>query len=449
MGACGSNTKKQTITTVLKPIEVVKKSYRTLIVMNNNAVHEETFLEDTDINRILTIIKGKLDPDAEYDYYLLDTIENIRINITYRIGEKIQSIIPSKLLSDQITIEVVYSGMEISSDIKKYLIDNNYYISTPKYDSEPFEIVVYDKRNQNIIFHIIQDSSYNYIKQFNSFSAYCNGNNKLYISGGGLSEKELLSIFIEVDLTNLTQPDHIRRLPDLVHARSWHSMIFVPPKFVFLVGGSNTKSVEVYNTETNTVHVDSTLNENRSETTLCCVNNTFLYAFCGFLIGHNFINSIEKCNLKRKERNWEMVNVLLENGLVIEPSFFSVAYEKGNNIVLFGGNEDINQKNKNKNYIFSQINEEHRLDVFTPHDITEAYVCNEKFFMPFDEKMSGLIPSFLSDSLKILHFNSEQSLLYEIKYASLSDLHDERFSLKSVREKERELIKPRATLYQS
>ena len=42
-------------------------------------------------------------------------------------------------------------------------------------------------------------------------------------------------------------------------------MIYIPNKYIFIVGGSNTKSVELYNIETNQLVKDSELNENRSE----------------------------------------------------------------------------------------------------------------------------------------------------------------------------------------
>ena len=46
-------------------------------------------------------------------------------------------------------------------------------------------------------------------------------------------------------------------------------MIYIPNKYIFIVGGLNTKSVELYNIETNQLVKDSELNENRSECMSC------------------------------------------------------------------------------------------------------------------------------------------------------------------------------------
>ena len=57
-------------------------------------------------------------------------------------------------------------------------------------------------------------------------------------------------------------------------------MIYVPNKYIFIVGGSNTKSVELYDMEEKKITKDSELNELRCECTLFLVNNMYLYAFC-------------------------------------------------------------------------------------------------------------------------------------------------------------------------
>ena len=61
----------------------------------------------------------------------------------------------------------------------------------------------------------------------------------------------------------------IKELPNLIEPRTWHSMIYIQNKYIFIVGGSNTKSVELYNIKTNQLVKDSELNENRSECMSC------------------------------------------------------------------------------------------------------------------------------------------------------------------------------------
>ena len=144
------------------------------------------------------------------------------------------------------------------------------------------------------------------------FTAFCNANGCLYFSGGENDQTydpdktvAKYNDFFYIDLRELNENNNkimIRELPNLNESRTWHSMIYVPKKYIFIVGGSNTKSVELYNIETNQLVKDSELNENRSECTLCLVNNMYLYAFYGFLIHQEYNKTIERCNLLKEER---------------------------------------------------------------------------------------------------------------------------------------------------
>ena len=61
-------------------------------------------------------------------------------------------------------------------------------------------------------------------------------------------------------------------------------MIFILKKYVFIVSGTNNKSVELFDIEKNEIKIDSYLNEALREYSLTLVNNLYLYAFCGFLL---------------------------------------------------------------------------------------------------------------------------------------------------------------------
>ena len=61
-------------------------------------------------------------------------------------------------------------------------------------------------------------------------------------------------------------------------------MIFIPKKYVFIVSGTNNKSVELFDIEKNEIKIDSYLNEALREYSLSLVNNLYLYAFCRFLL---------------------------------------------------------------------------------------------------------------------------------------------------------------------
>ena len=58
-----------------------------------------------------------------------------------------------------------------------------------------------------------------------------------------------LDIFYKIDLSQCNEHSLIcEKLPNLNIPRTWHSMIFVPNNYIFIVGGS-TKSVEIFDIE--------------------------------------------------------------------------------------------------------------------------------------------------------------------------------------------------------
>lgn len=324
-------------------------------------------------------------------------------------------------------LEPEVGGLAISPDIRRAYAESCFIVGSPKYDAYPFEIITFNKTTNNLAYQLYQDETFNYLRDFNEFSAYCNGANKFYISGSDKKTEDdsYVSTFVEIDMANLNNPEHIKKLPNLLTGRGWHSMIFVPPKFVFIVGGMNTKSVELYDSETGQITHDSNLNENRSETTLCVINNSHLYAFCGFLLNHNYIKSIEKCNLKSKKRTWEIVNLITKNEFVFEPSFFSVAYGKGDSVILLGGSETRAQGNNNHNYVFELKDGNDTIDHVNVVSSDENSLCAEKFFMPINEKSSVLMPVYTSDVVKILLFDSEFNTLSAMKFEVMDTTEDE------------------------
>ena len=180
-------------------------------------------------------------------------------------------------------------------------------------------------------------------------------------------------------------------------------MIYIPYKYIFIVGGLNTKSVEIYNMETNEINKDSELNEFRSECTLCLVNNIYLYAFCGFLLHQNFVKTIERCNLLKEERKWELVNVIEKNGLNFKPSFFGVSYFRNDNeILLIGGNDNGDEKHFDYIYKIGKNEEDKdQIDDFDCKLNENNSVYRDKLFMLIDDKKSANIPLIIGDDIKI------------------------------------------------
>ena len=163
--------------------------------------------------------------------------------------------------------------------------------------------------------------------------------------------------------------------------------------------------------------IDSKLNYERCEPSLILVNNKFLYCICGFHLDKNFVDTIEKCNLFKKERKWEIVNYQIKtkeenitpSNLII--SFFGVSYIN-DNIILIGDKE--NNNIINPNYLLKP--NEKDIDIIEEYgfiDSSNTRLFFEKCFIPINENESLALP-FKSGDLKILILNNNDGNIREI-----------------------------------
>ena len=393
--------------------------------------------------------------NINYDYSLQfkedQIIQNFEVN--NKIIETIYQYIKDNL-NDVININLIYNGLEISENIIDSYIKYNKIIGSPIFDNPDFfAIIIYKTENNEtkLYYKEPKDPEFIFMNKFNSFTAYCNAKGYLYISGGESENSEdldnendnnennnsELKDFFCIELNSLdcdnNNPEkdtnnqnrnglndlntlNIKQLPNLLEPRTWHSMIYVPDKYIFIVGGSS-KSVEIYDIEKNIIYKDSTLNELRNECTLCMVNNIYLYAFCGFYIHQTFNCTVERCNLRKKERKWEFVKFDMKNKGFIS-SFFAVSYYKNDNIILIGGDsvEDIN-----KSYIIKLGKEENENDEIDEFDLGDKKfgVFRDKFFNPINNNYSINIPLAYGEHIQILLLNMENGEIEKKEYIDL------------------------------
>lgn len=393
--------------------------------------------------------------NINYDYSLQfkedQMIQNFDVN--NKIIETIYQYIKDNL-NDVININLIYNGLEISENIIDSYIKYNKIIGSPIFDNPDFfAIIIYKTENNEtkLYYKEPKDPEFIFMNKFNSFTAYCNAKGYLYISGGESEHSEdldnendnnennnsELKDFFCIELNSLdcdnNNPEkdtnnqnrnglndlntlNIKQLPNLLEPRTWHSMIYVPDKYIFIVGGSS-KSVEIYDIEKNIIYKDSTLNELRNECTLCMVNNIYLYAFCGFYIHQTFNCTVERCNLRKKERKWEFVKFDMKNKGFIS-SFFAVSYYKNDNIILIGGDsvEDIN-----KSYIIKLGKEENENDEIDEFDLGDKKfgVFRDKFFNPINNNYSINIPLAYGEHIQILLLNMENGEIEKKEYIDL------------------------------
>ena len=402
-----------------------------------------------------------------YSDYELELNENQIIN-NFDINNKIIGTIYPYLtnnLNEVININLIYKGLQISDNLIEDYSKLNNLIASPIFDNpDYFAIIVFNTLNNEIklFYREESDPEFNLMNKFNSFTAYCNAKGFLYISGGENEETNFfdnnnnnntsgnnnncnteLNDFFSIDLNSLIYTNNadntnnidrndlisndnpttnnnmfnIKQLPNLLEPRTWHSMLFVPDKYIFIVGGS-TKSVEIYDIEKNIIIKDSSLNDLRNECSLCMVNNIYLYAFCGFYLHQTFNCTVERCNLRKRERKWDFVKFNQKENLGFIPSFFAVSYYKNNNIILIGGDsiEEINNS-----YIIKIGNDENDYDEINEFNLGNKKfgVFRDKFFTPINNNYSVNIPLIYGEHVQLLMLNMNNGDIEQKDYNDL------------------------------
>ena len=370
-------------------IKEIKENEKELInreitfkIINKDQEFTEKVKSSEKISHLFTLIaKYKTNKNSEYDL-IYDEDVSLASKLTEDIGEIFKT-------EENVTLNMLYMGLNVSFDIKKDYEASNTLIAQPLFDlGGNIGLLIYHKSENKFTSEIVKSEK---LLKYNHLSAFCNCNSILYICGGeseenkGTNNRNFITNFTKIDLFST---ETINELPNLEFPRAWHSMIFIPPKYIFIVGG-DTKSVELFDIEKQKSTPDSEMNEIRNECTLFCLNDSILYAISGISPDGNYVKDIEKCNLRAAEREWKIVK-LKKTEIEIQNCYYISSFgENSSSIILFAANE-----NENHNYdslIFEEGEEEGVLKQFNSNlKITE--VCPNKMFLPLNDKKSIYIP---------------------------------------------------------
>jgi len=408
----------------VKPIQIEEKSILVKLINYYQKNSEEIFSGKVKTAKtftdLLKEVTSKIEKIKESDlknYIFFHNIDEHHNEVPYDSDKTLEELFlipdPNQATKKLITIFCVYSILDIPENIIQAYTKTTL-LGKPIADekNEALSVIINNKKDNSFSIHQYFYENHHYTSNFNEQSAYCNSLDTLYISGGeDNSTGEVLNTFYAVDL----KKNIISLLPKLNLERANHSMIFIPNKYIFIVGGNSQKSVELYDIEENELKVDSELNEIRSEASLCCMNNRYLYAFCGYEYSIDFIESFEICDLKKISRKWEKLDFKCQDSLKLEIRFFSITYYDSCDKIIFLGGTLANDTLAEIQYIFDS--QENSLEVFKPKEKTQNYLIEnhsgERFFIPLKEKddiiTTGLI-SHVSGCFTMYNHNSKDGV---------------------------------------
>jgi len=263
---------------------------------------------------------------------------------------------------------------------------------------EPLDLFIYDTKRKS--FHV-QKYRNEEDEKLTSSSSSCNGDNKLFVSGGIDSNEEIIDKLWIFDLVNY----NMESISNFV-AKNNHSMIYIPNKYIFLVGGNDEKVV-YFDINEKVLESWSDLNKRRLEPALIQVNN-YLYVFDNVNKNeNNFELTFEKTNLLSDKPSFELIEPYLDESIQgnIIPKFFGVSKESEDSIIFLGGNildEQNDENNDIKNYSYDITENKIKFSEVSFVNIQ----LKEKTFLKFNNKddIYFILPDFYRKCPKIAFY---------------------------------------------
>ena len=296
---------------------------------------------------------------------------------------------------------------------KKEIIEPVDFIGKPL--DNPFEIYTLDI-NQKKISKIKYSKEKERIFELNKFginSAYCNGINHLFISGGSDPySDEIFTIFWVVDLK-----DKIFQVrTNMPIPKKNHRMIYIEKK-VYMIGG-NDETTLYYDIGKNNFIEWAKLKKKKFEPSLIKFNE---YLFCIDSSGkYSNDYNFEKINLIDDNPDWETVNPKISPDILnlnFSQKFFGLIEDKNENIIFVGGIYDNNLENNSldKHYFNLQYNDEENIieksNMILKIEGYEEINLSEKSFLPVNENTYVIFPDFKRRAPKVLYFYKDRNSL--------------------------------------
>ena len=352
------------------------------------------------------------------DFKEENNMNNIQKNFYIEFSFKNEPIAMDKtklksLINEEITI--IHITQEIKPIPGTEILDKNEIIEiVGKPFSDPFQIITFEI-NEKVIKTILFNEEQIKEQQLDKFgvdSAYCNGNNYLYISGGlDQASNEIIGLFWVIDLKKKLFNSPIEILP-----KKNHSMIYIEKK-VYIIGGDSVNTM-YYDVDNNEIKQIANLNYKRFEPSLIKHDN-FLFCFDTskkYMNKYENIFNFEKIDIYSDSAQWEVVTPNISPNslnLVFSQKFFGVVEDFRENIIFVGGIYDNDNKENNINnseckYMQYNINK----NMIEKSDIEYKDISfSEKTFYPFDIKTYYIIPNFNKRSPKIIYFYKDKNII--------------------------------------
>jgi hypothetical protein len=365
-----------------------------IIPLEGGRKWQKEFNPEDKIEKVAEIFKKENNMEFPEQYIMNLKFQNRQINM----NDPVKTLVSNNKQNLIFDINLEQNGL----NLKNNKMINFELLGKPI--SDPFQIHVYDKKEKKIrlIYLDKEEIKNSQIGNYNNESAYCNGNNHLYISGGE-NKNLILNDFWDIDLKN----EKITKICDLIEPKKNHSMICIGGKYIFIVGG-NTKKTFYYDIEKKEIYNYENLNINRTEPALIQIGNE-LYCFDNLKKGNNEI-TFEKTNLKENKK-WELIQPEIKENF--SQKFFGTSILDNDNILFLGGYMLKDSNNKNLMNFKYNIKE----NIISESDIPfKEMNLSEKNSYKIDEKKDIIIPEYKKEEPEIMIFDKTKKSIKKISF---------------------------------
>ena len=378
------------------------------IPLETGGFWQREYLQNDIIQNVVDDFKEENHFDIPQDYFMDWNFKNKSLKMTDKIKTLINQEIPT------VCINQVIKKKPLQINKEELLPD-----VVGKPFNDPFEVFVFTKLDKSLKIQTYDPSIVNNLKlsNYSPSSAYCNGNNHLFISGGETKDGELIDNFWEIDLTsqNIAEPVQIPPKKD-------HSMIFIPDNYVFVVGGDDKKTF-YFNTENGEICEWADLNNIRREPALERISNN-LYCFDNINKGNNDVFTVEKTDLTSNKPLWHLLAPKMNfssNGLQrVNQKFFGVSKDEEDNIIFLGGNMDnSSQSNELSNYKYNISSNAIEMSK-VPY---RKYNFKEKTFLTYNKNVNFILPDFNKQHPEVVFYVKNKNKLEPINYEPKFNSH--------------------------
>ena len=369
------------------------------ISLREGGFWEKEYNQSDKIQKVVDDFKEENNEEIPEEYISDWKHNNQSLNFENELRTLLANEIPTLILNHEENENKIAIGEEKIPDLVGKPFNN------------PFEVFVFNKKDKilKIQKYDSEDIERENLDDYGSSSAYCNGNNYLFISGGEKNNMEIVDKLWKINLEN-QKIDRFDMKP-----KKNHSMIYIPGNYVFIVGGNDLKTF-CFDIENEKITNWSDLNKKRIEPSLILIQD-YLYCFDNINSKNNNEDfSFEKLDLVSGHGKWEIFKPSLYSlrNPKMNQKFFAVTKDSDENILFLGGNMDDEENEENQTYNYKYNMNNNNIEI---SDIEfKEYNFKEKTFLPYKENIDYILPDFNRHHPEIIFFQKNKNKLSLVKY---------------------------------